>query len=43
MNEFIDDDILVDFFEHYRERIVEVSIYDYDINIIKDKLVYKGV
>ena len=30
MNECIDEDILVDFFEKHREEVVEVSIYDYD-------------
>ena len=30
MNECIDEDILVDFFEQHREEVVEVSIYDYD-------------
>ena len=35
MDECIDEDILVDFFEKHREEVVEVSIYDYDINIIK--------
>ena len=30
MDECIDEDILVDFFEQHREEVVEVSIYDYD-------------
>ena len=30
MDECIDEDILVDFFEKHREEVVEVSIYDYD-------------
>ena len=30
MNECIDENILVDFFEQHREEVVEVSIYDYD-------------
>ena len=30
MEECIDEDILVDFFEQHREEVVEVSIYDYD-------------
>ncbi len=30
MNECIDEDILVDFFEQHREEVVDVSIYDYD-------------
>ena len=30
MNECIDEDILVDFFEQHREEVVEVSIYYYD-------------
>lgn len=30
MNECIDEDILVDFFEQHREEVVKVSIYDYD-------------
>ena len=30
MDECIEEDILVDFFEQHREEVVEVSIYDYD-------------
>ena len=30
IDECIDEDILVDFFEQHREEVVEVSIYDYD-------------
>ena len=30
MDECIDEDILVDFFEKHREEVVEVSTYDYD-------------
>ena len=30
MDECIDEDILVDFFEQHREEVVDVSIYDYD-------------
>ena len=30
IDECIDEDILVDFFEKHREEVVEVSIYDYD-------------
>ena len=30
IDEWIDEDILVDFFEQHREEVVEVSIYDYD-------------
>ena len=30
MDECIDENILVDFFEQHREEVVEVSIYDYD-------------
>ena len=30
VDECIDEDILVDFFEKHREEVVEVSIYDYD-------------
>ena len=30
MDECIEENILVDFFEQHREEVVEVSIYDYD-------------
>lgn len=35
MNECIDEDILVDFFEKHREEVVEVSIYDYDEEAVR--------
>ena len=35
MNECIDEDILVDFFEQHREEVVEVSIYDYDEEAVR--------
>ena len=39
MDECIDEDILVDFFEQHREEVVEVSIYDYDEEEVRRVLV----
>lgn len=38
MDECIDEDILVDFFEAHREEVVEVSIYDYDEEKVRKTL-----
>ena len=38
MDECIDEDILVDFFEKHREEVVEVSIYDYDEEKVRKTL-----
>ena len=38
MDECINEDILVDFFEEHREEVVEVSIYDYDEEKVRKTL-----
>ena len=43
MDECIDEDILVDFFEQHREEVVEVSIYDYDEEKVRKTLVDEAV
>ena len=39
MDECIEENILVDFFEQHREEVVEVSIYDYDEEKVRKTLV----
>ena len=39
MDECIEENILVDFFEQHREEVVEVSIYDYDEDKVRKTLV----
>ena len=43
MDECIEEDILVDFFEQHREEVVEVSIYDYDEEKVRKTLVEEAV
>ncbi len=38
MDECIEENILVDFFEQHREEVVEVSIYDYDEEKVRKTL-----
>lgn len=43
MDECIEENILVDFFEQHREEVVEVSIYDYDEEKVRKTLVEEAV
>ena len=43
MDECIEENILVDFFEQHREEVVEVSIYDYDEEKVRKTLVDEAV
>ncbi|MDO5340389.1 MAG: hypothetical protein Q4E78_09830 [Eubacteriales bacterium] len=43
MDECIEENILVDFFEKHREEVVEVSIYDYDEEKVRKTLVDEAV
>ncbi len=43
MDECIEENILVDFFEQHREEVVEVSIYDYDEEKVRKTLVEEAI